>query len=404
MEKGCSPKCPLPPILRPLLGFVFFLVDVVLDVLNIVSLYQKGEYVYVGLLIAVLLASSVLAQVYSWMWYSDCKETLESRVEKSARRHGLIGLLHIFQLGMFLRFVGVVEISISNPKQNNKEGRAGSLSPDMSMLRLIEAFTESAPQLVILICVTIQEQELQLFQGLKIAGSFGAIALCLLSYHRNMRKFVPEDQKMGWSSSAVFFLWNLLLITPRVLAVALFASILPCYIAAHFLSWWLLLFLWAWRQKTDFMDTEGGEWLYRATVGLIWYFSWFNVSSRKTKVRSNIYHVCMGADMGLILGLWFWKRSVESARLSPLPVNPYILIGGLPALYITGFLLKLLYYRKFHLILPRLISSVRDVSQIESEVQEEEFGTIMPEPDTEPQRPFTGFHKRRRNMAVNFYH
>ncbi|KAL7830137.1 hypothetical protein SRHO_G00312640 [Serrasalmus rhombeus] len=45
------------------------------------------------------------------------------------------------------------------------------------------------------------------------------------------------------------------------------------------------------------MDTEGGESLYRATVGLIWYFSWCNVSKGKTKVKSIIYHVCMGADM-----------------------------------------------------------------------------------------------------------
>ncbi|KAI4871778.1 hypothetical protein NFI96_014713, partial [Prochilodus magdalenae] len=351
-----------PSVLHSLLGLILFLGDVVLDVWNIVSLYQNGDYVYVGVLIALLLASSILAQVYSWMWYSDhkCQET---SVEIFASQHSLIGPLHVLQLGIFLRFAGVVETSIRKQKQNISVQNC----TDMSMLRLFEAFSESAPQLIILITITIQKQELQLLNGLKIAASLGAIASCLLSYHRDMRAFVKEeDQKMGWSSSAVFFLWNLFLIAPRVLAIALFTSILPFYIAVHFLCWWLLLFLWACSQKTDFMDTKGSEWLYRATVGLIWYFSWFNVSSGRTMVKNIIYHTCMVADLGLLLGLWFWKSgSVESACLGPLCINPdYVLIGGLPALYVTGLLLKLLYYCKFHPNHPHLITDVKDEIEV----------------------------------------
>ncbi|KAL6457572.1 hypothetical protein MHYP_G00345350 [Metynnis hypsauchen] len=399
MEETFPFHFPLSASLLSLLSTLLFLLDVALDVWAIVSLYQDGEYVYMGVLIALLLCSSILVHVFSWIWYSDP----ETSTDKFVWKYGLIGPLHVFQLGLFLRFASLVELSLRKVIQRSdrfQEGVAVYLKHDLSVLRLFETFSESVPQLVLMIMFTMQEQELQLFTAFKIAASLMSIAVSVLFYHRDMRDFVPQHQKMGWSSSAVFFLWNLLLITPRVLAVALFASILPCYITAHFLSWWVLLFLLAWRQKTNFMDTEGGEWLYRATVGLIWYFSWFNVSKGKTKVKSIIYHVCMGADIGLLLGLWFWKRSVESACLSPLPVNPYILIGGLPALYITGLLLKLLYHWKFHPNCPSLRFGDRGETLCGVAVAM----NVLVETDSADIGRRTGVDKRMRDMAANFYY
>ena len=91
----------------------------------------------------------------------------------------------------------------------------------------------------------------------------------VVDYHRSLCSFLPDKAKQGWGSSMVYFLWNLLLIAPRVAAIALFASVLPSYIAAHFLLLWPVFVLWAWRQDTYFMDSAAGEWLYRATIGLI---------------------------------------------------------------------------------------------------------------------------------------
>ncbi|XP_066531606.1 XK-related protein 8-like [Hoplias malabaricus] len=184
--------------------------------------------------------------------------------------------------------------------------------------------------------------------GLKItASAFSIVFSFAFILHKNRVSYFPEAKKI-WSSSIVYFLWNLLLMTPRVIAIALFASVLPCYIPLHFLCLWLLLFLWARMEKANILYTSQSEWLYQATVGLIWYFSWYTVSTKNTRVKNNIYHVCMGADMTLLLGLWFWRRSVESAHLGPPPVNLYVMIGVLPSLHLIGFLIKLFYYWKFN--------------------------------------------------------
>ncbi|KAM9434629.1 XK-related protein 8-like [Clarias gariepinus] len=400
-------------VLASLLSLILFFWNVAANIWAVVSFYQEEKYLSMGVFIFLVLSSSVLLQTFSWLWYSESPKNLDTKVERFTKEHGLLALVHIMQLGVFLRCLGMLELAISSFKCKSTYQNRGTeiLSFDLSALYLFKAFSESAPQIVLMTTSIIQMEDFQLFTVIKIAGSLSSLSFTVLSYHRSMRSFVSEKLKMGWPSSIIYFLWNLFLIGPRVVCVSLFASVLPCYIAAHFLSLWTLLVIWAWWKKTDFMDTKAGEWLYRATVGLIWYFSWFNVTSGNTKLRGIIYHMVMGADTMLLLGLWWWKRSVESARLSPFPINPYILIGLLVIIYITGVLIKLVYYWKCHPNKPVLKMNLKDE---ESEVKTEcdatcydslEENTIeTPEPKAEPKSTvLSGIHKRIRNMAVNFY-
>ncbi|KAM9434945.1 XK-related protein 8-like [Clarias gariepinus] len=403
MEEGFPFHLALPDVLISLLSLLFFLLDVVLDLWAIDCLYKEEKYSSMGLLIFFLLSSSILVQTYSWLWYSDSSVTLDTKVERFIKRHGLMAPVHICQLSVFLRFAAVLEISICRFNQSDRfsKGLTMYMIHDLSTLRLFEAFSESASQLVLMTALIFEMQEMQHFTVIKIIGSLFVLTFSVLSYHHNMRAFLPEKLGMGWLSSVIYFLWNLFLISPRVVCVSLVASVLPCLIAAHFLSLWTLLVLWAWWEKTDFMDTKAGEWLYRATVGLIWYFSWFNVTSGNTKLRGIIYHVVMGADNALLLGLWWWWRSVESARLSPFPINPYILIGLLVIIYITGVLLKLVYYWKCHPNKPVLdINLNNDAGSDSLELDSSE--TLEPKPEPEV-TVLVGINKRIRHMAVNFY-
>ncbi|KAI5621712.1 XK-related protein 8-like, partial [Silurus asotus] len=338
------------------LSLLLFLVDIALDLWAIVSFYEEQKYFSMGLLVCILLSSSVLLQIYSWIWYTDSSKNLKTNVEEFISRPWLMNIVHIFQLGVFTRFVLLLSFYIAR-KISGKKCKLGEplkkrlsvyLNQDLSMLRLFEAFSESAPQLVLMVTLIMEMPKLHFFTVIKIFASLSSISITMLSYHCFMLSFLFEKFKMGWISSVIYFLWNLLLIGSRIVCVSLFASVLPCYIAAHLLSLWMLLFLWAWWQNTDFMDSKPGEWLYRATVGLIWYFSWFNVTSGNTGRIGIIYHVVMVMDMMLLVGLWWWRITVELARLSPIPFNPYIVIALLMFSYIIGILLKLVYHWKLH--------------------------------------------------------
>lgn len=188
-----------------LFGLVMSLVDIGLDCWTVVTFYQNGEYVYMAVLIFLLLGSSLLVQVYSWLWYSESLDNLQTHVEKYVNKHNLLKAFHFMLLGVYLRFAyimcsllneschllsksllwkiivqfvlfvpcfqryaGLVEISTHRFFQTDRfqEGVSVNLNHDLFMLRLIEAFAENAPQLTLMMSIIAMRQELTLVTGL----------------------------------------------------------------------------------------------------------------------------------------------------------------------------------------------------------------------------------------------
>ncbi|XP_034748068.1 XK-related protein 8-like [Etheostoma cragini] len=331
-------------------GLLFLLLDIVLDVYAVVSFYQEEAYVSLGILLLFLLGSSFLVQAFSWLWYSYEHFERLTKVEKCLSQCQL-KILHVFQLGIYFRHAGVVEISLRSffSKEKAEPGSfAVYLSHDLSMLRLIETFSESAPQLVLMLTIIMQRGELSAVAVLKAFGSASAIASSVTMYHRSLRSFLPDKEKQQMISSAVYFLWNLFLISSRLTALGLFASMLPCFIFTHFFCSWVVLFFFVWRSKTNFMDSPCGEWLYRATVGLILYFDWFNVVEGRTRYRTMLYHGYMFVDISLLCSLWCWKMITEPPYFEIQPLYACITAVIVIAVYILGLLSKMIYYRCYH--------------------------------------------------------
>ncbi|XP_041096469.1 XK-related protein 8-like [Polyodon spathula] len=327
-----------------LFGVGSFFFDLGADIWSAGEFYLDGDYHWLGLQLSLIFLSSILVHIFSWIWFNN--DTLEPGFKPETRTEGWMVkygfVFHIVQLGLPLRYIVAIELG-SMALKGDQSGHAIYRTCDLSMLRLFETFAESTPQLTLMVYIVIQNNKAENFLCVKIALCLFAITGSVVDYHRSMRSFVPEKNKLGYSSSVVYFLWNLLLIAPRVGAVALFTSIFPPYIGLHFLLLWAALLLWAWAQHTDFMESGPGEWLYRAMVALIWYFSWFNVAEGRTMGRSLIYHTFMAADSGILLGTWYWYRV-------PLVTDHYVLplLLALLASYLLGLLLKVTYYKLFH--------------------------------------------------------
>ncbi|XP_060948961.1 XK-related protein 8-like [Limanda limanda] len=329
------------------LGLVFLLLDIVLDIYAAVSFYQEKEYACLGVLLLFLLGSSVLGQLYSWLWYSYENFRRETKVERCLRLWQL-HLLHVLQLGIYFRHAGVVEASVHSFLTRSPLPMAVFLTHDLSMLKLFEAFSEGTPQLVLMLTIILQRGQLDPVTVLKALGSVAAIAISVTMYHRSLRSFLPEKMDQRLASSVVYFIWNVLFIASRVVALALFASVLPCFIFSHFFCSWLVLFFFAWRSKTSFMDSPGAEWLYRATVGLIWYFNWFNVAEGSTRTRILLYHGYKLADISLLCGLWCWKTTTEPSHSGITLFYAVITAVSVVSFYFLGLLFKIIYYKYHH--------------------------------------------------------
>uniref|UniRef100_A0A3P9DTS7 XK-related protein n=1 Tax=Maylandia zebra TaxID=106582 RepID=A0A3P9DTS7_9CICH len=362
-------------------GLPLFVLDVVLDVLAAVSFYKERAYVYLGVLVLFLLGSSLLTQAYSWLWYSYDDFERKTKVEKLPSPRQL-KLLHVFQLGIyFSRHTG----SSADEQEPDSESIAVSLNHDLSMLRIIETFAESAPQLTLMLTIILHKQE----SILLAVGSASAIAFAVTTYHRSLRSFLVDKKKQNITSSVIYFIWNLVLISSRLTALALFASVLPCFIFAHFICSWLVLFFFAWRSKTEFMESPCGEWLYRATVGLIWYFDWFNVAEGKTRYRTVLYHGYMLTDICILCAVWCWKMSTDPPDFVIEPTYALITAVCVVVVYILGLILKVIYYKSFH---PNLDSDEQQ------SVDQVDFRMMSSATEVSAH-----YNKRMRKLAKNFY-
>lgn len=246
---------------------------------------------------------------------------------------------------------------------------------------------------------------------MKALGSASAIAFSVTMYHRCLRSFLPDKKQQNVVSSVVYFLWNVILISSRLTALALFASLLPCFIFAHFFCSWLLLFFFVWRSKTNFMNSPGGEWLYRATGALIWYFDWFNVVEGRTRNRTLLYHGYMLADISLLCTLWCWRMTTTEQPYFE-QLHAIITAVAVVVCYILGLILKGMYYKWCHpnLLKDELKGSTDEQDEMDSkDVASPAFlsGTGVNElPQSRTVRlDFGGKHcnKRMRFLAENFY-
>uniref|UniRef100_A0A3P9A993 XK-related protein n=1 Tax=Esox lucius TaxID=8010 RepID=A0A3P9A993_ESOLU len=362
---------------------VFFLLDAVLDVYTVVSLYQEEAYVFMGFLVFILLGSSLLVNGFSWLWYVHDKDEREIKTEGLVQNLRTLKILHLFQMGLFYSSIRALWCG-------KRCAGHQPLKHDLSILCFFDAFSESAPQLVLM-----------------AVASASAIAVSVTMYHRSLRSFLPDKTNQGWRSSVVYFLWNLLLIASRVAAVALIASVFPCYIAAHFLCSWMVQFVIAWRHKTKFMDSTGGECLYQATVGLIWYFIWFNVVEGHSRLERKLYHVLMGLDISILCGIWVWQM-IRNPPYFDLPIEPYVILVVVMFLYIVGVVLMLIYYRFYHPNLPqKTFTSVGPEGTLTGTTSENDVtpgtGFRYAVADDNPLENVMRVNKRMKNLADNFY-
>ncbi|XP_061587566.1 XK-related protein 8-like [Cololabis saira] len=379
-------------------GLLVLLVDIGLDIWAAVDFYQEGLWGPLAVLLLLLVGSSVLVQFYSWFWYRYEKFEMETRVEKWLRPR--LKVLHLLQMGIFVRYAGVLESSIGSffSRHSDPNDKAVYLKHDLSLLLIIETFSESCPQIVLMLSIILQKGQLDLVTVMKALGSVSAVAFSVTMYRHCLNSFLPENNKHSLRSWVVFFLFHLTLLLSRLVALSLFTSVMPFFIFSHFFGSWLLLFFCAWRSDTAIMDGHEGERLYRATAGLVWYFNWFNLVNGKTRKPMWLYHGYILVDICLLCGVWYWKMSTDPPGFVVPRAYAAATTAAVVVLYVFGLLLKVLYYKCYHPILRRRGSTERLLPNDEVDASDPDVVMGISEPGTQEH-----CNRRIEKLAENFY-
>ncbi len=124
-----------------------------------------------------------------------------------------------------------------------------------------------------------------------MAFSFFNIAWALVDYRRCLRRSLPQIREMpSGLPTAIYLLYKLCTITSHILSYTLLL-ILSTYSTVALTVLWLLATTWTHLLQTNFCSSRGLELLYRAVVGVILTFTFFNVKGQGTKVAMVIYYV-----------------------------------------------------------------------------------------------------------------
>ncbi|XP_010753780.1 XK-related protein 4 [Larimichthys crocea] len=257
-------------------------------------------------------------------------------------------VIHILQLGQIWRYFHTIYLGVRSRQSAETERwryhwRMVYEFADVSMLHLLATFLESAPQLVLQLCIIIQTHKLQAVQGMTAAASLVSLAWALASYQKALRESRDDKKPISYLAVIIQFCWHFFTIAARVITFALFASVFQLYFGIFIVLHWCIMTFWIVHCETDFCISKWEEIVFDMVVGIIYIFSWFNVKEGRTRCRLFIYYLVILVENAALSALWYLYRSPHTTDAFAVPALCVIFSS-----FLTGVVFMLMYYAFFH--------------------------------------------------------
>lgn len=193
---------PLCDVLFNIISLAAYFCDIVFDVVMGYALFVQGDYIWFIVIIVLVIFSSIVEQIISVKWYlqvlktKSTKETKEENVDSKCVinycHSGLVVLLHVTQLGVFWRYFKLfVPVDLRYVKFEVR---------DLCMLRLVHAFCESMPLLLIQMYL-YSENHSEKFRDLNIVSmllSLFNVCWAFASFSKNVRMHNVHRLVLTW--------------------------------------------------------------------------------------------------------------------------------------------------------------------------------------------------------------
>lgn len=175
-----------------------------------------------------------------------------------------------------------------------------------------------------------------------MAFSFLNIAWALVDYRRCLRRSLPHIREMpSGLPTAIYLLYKLCTITSLILSYTLLL-ILSTYSTIALTVLWLMWTTWTHLLQTNFCSSLGLEFLYRAVIGVILTFTFFNVKGQDTRVAMIVYYsFCSLINITAPFLLAFLKPEFQTVT--------FLTVSGLIfGFSVLGLVCLVLYYLLLH--------------------------------------------------------
>ncbi|XP_075682355.1 XK-related protein 4 [Rhinoderma darwinii] len=260
----------------------------------------------------------------------------------------LQSFIHILQLGQLWRYFHTIYLGIRSRRSAENDRwkfywKMVYEYADVSMLHLLATFLESAPQLVLQLCIVVQTRSLQAIQGLTAAASLVSLAWALASYQKALRDSRDDKKPISYMAVIIQFCWHFFTIAARVITFALFASVFQLYFGIFIVLHWCIMTFWIVHCETEFCITKWEEIVFDMVVGIIYIFSWFNVKEGRTRCRLFIYYFVILLENTALSTLWYIYKAPQILDAFAIPALCVVFSS-----FLTGIVFMLMYYAFFH--------------------------------------------------------
>ncbi|XP_071511144.1 XK-related protein 6-like [Diadema antillarum] len=331
----------LDAIFTPLSGVIMHIADMVTDLLMGVH-YFHSDYIFWGILtfIFVLIPSLVL-QFLSFRWFvSDLEEDSDHH-----KNNGWAGKLlcwcdlvatHVLQLGVLKRYWRNMKFGLLSHKKKKYHELMIYENRNITVLRLLQAFMESAPQLVIQVYMMVDVEELYWLAGASVLFSLWSLAQALEEYYEVKRDACPNRKSITFPAMQLRVAWRLFMITSRVIAIVLFAAIYEWWVFVVVGVHWLVIMVWLVWQKTSSCDIKFEEVLFDCVIGFIHIFCFFNVKKGATRYRALFFYTVIFVENTVMFGLWYSNQDSRE-QIYSIPALVFIWGGFFVGIFLMAF-------------------------------------------------------------------
>ncbi|XP_063410230.1 XK-related protein 6-like [Mytilus trossulus] len=337
-------------------SILFFFYDVVTDVFLAHNYYSLKRWTEFGFTTAFIVFPMLVINLKSLRWYH-----LDYNREKGRGYTSCIVwfLRAIFtfplMIGPVVRHIEYLyhgcksrSASLSEEERKNHYKQMLHEDTDAGMMRMLEAFLESAPQLVLQMYIILTETPddgllMSIIRPVSMVGSWIGVSWSLVSYHKALRASHNEEETgLSLFGTIFYYIWRACEVGPRVVVLALFASQFQYYMLIAVAVHWAAMSIWVALQKPEFYRRTIDKIVFDIVIGYLLIFCFQNVQSGHTRYRAMLYYFVIYAENLAMLVAWQYITTQKSAWYY------FAALGIIPGGIVIHIVVQLLYYKCCH--------------------------------------------------------
>lgn len=276
----------------------------------------------------------------------------------------LVTIVHVFLLGYMYRVARLLY-------KRKQDKRSYDRYRDLSFLRLMEAFLESAPQLVLQLYIVLVREEARLIYKvitpISILVSTASLALAVADYisaakdqyhydlqakRRESRRLFRSRPRLTWPAYFIIIFWHFCMIMGRGIAFALFASVHGVYVFVIVGVHYFATLYWMYKQHAHVFVNKHTDYLNPKThicgnCGIEFVIAAFNTFFH-FKIKEPKYgswetlvpfYMLTFIENTIMVLLWFVGRDFSVAIWYEYPA-----LGAVFGSFFLGLLFMMIYY------------------------------------------------------------